>query len=306
MQYEADPMILAEYKRIMENESRASNNRSFFLSGGFSKSPRNGVPNLSELEVYQLTQQIAEIAKSSLLPRGYIERYNQNDSKIAFESIAAHTNLVTALVDRALSYYYGPNFGEVDGEWPITLDGWSYRQIMETIRIHDLPENEFGDLPDNGSTNRDKKDMLEHRYLQKFAETYPDSEDVLVHSSLALFRLIGSPRSHTGRLIHLADKAAAIIITLCYDDAKVSPIIHKDDPSLSKRDLEEIKLCDYCENGYFRASEMWTVDYLHIRKFAELDIDGFFTAIIVMYTLMVNGRWYSWREKDYQQNGCPS
>ena len=44
---------------------------------------------------------------------------------------------------------------------------------------------------------------------------------------------------------------------------------------------------------------MWAVDFFKMRKFNELDGSGFFTAIIVMYTLIVKGHWYTWREKDY-------
>ena len=299
MNYEIDPAILTEYQRIMENEARVNKPPEFFLPGSIPSS----ASVLSATEVYKMTLQIAEIAKSCLVPRGYVERFNLNDSEIAHESVGAHTLLVMTLVDRALSHYYSPEFGNKDTcEWPITLDGYSYREIMEAVRIHDLPENEIGDIPDNGSFDRGKKDKLEYAYLRQFSEAYPDHEKDLAHFSLELFTQLGKRRSNTGRLIFLADKAAALIISLCYDSIGMSPVIHENDSTLSKRDIQEMEPCDYCRNGYYKGSEMWAVDYFHIRKFAELDHDGFFTAIIVMYTLIVNGRWYSWREKDYEQN----
>ena len=291
MKSHTDFKIIDEYQRIMIGESRIANTNSIPASSIFLTSP---------MEVYNLTEQIAEIAKSSLLPRGYIERYGLDDSNIAYESIAAHTNLAMALVDRALSYYYGPNFGEPSSEWPCTIDGYSYREIMEAIRIHDLPENDIGDWPDNDSTNGEEKSRLEQRYLQRFYQTYSHHEQKLGDSATRLFKEMDNSHSVTGRLLHLADKTAAIIITLCYDDAKAPPLIHRDNPTLSERDRQEMEICDWHKNGFCKASEMWTVDHFRIRKPIELDDDGFFTAIIVMYTLMVNGKWYSWREEDYQ------
>lgn len=286
-----NPRIFDEYRRIIDNENRLKGIKMF--SG-------DSAILYSAPDVYHLAKQMAEIAKASLLPRGYIKRYNLSDAAIAYESIGAHTNLVMALVDRALSYYYGPDFGEPTSKWQYTTDGYSYREIMEAVRIHDLPENRIGDWPDNGSTNKNKKTRLEQRYFKRFTRTYPPNEDKLVGSAMELFRKMDDPLSRTGRLLKLADKTAALIITLCYDDANASPIIYVSDPNLSARDSKEIEMCDWNRAGYHKASEMWTIDHFRIRKFIYLDDDNFFTAIIVMYTLMVNhGKWYSWREKDY-------
>ena len=62
-----------------------------------------------------------------------------------------------------------------------------------------------------------------------------------------------------------------------------------------------MEICGPHKSGFYKASEMWTIDHLKIRELIRLDDDGFFTALIVMYTLMVNGKWYSWREKDYRK-----
>ena len=39
--------------------------------------------------------------------------------------------------------------------------------------------------------------------------------------------------------------------------------------------------------------------YLQMRKLVQYDDTGFFTALIVMYTLQIHNYWYSWREADY-------
>ena len=293
MKKEIDPKILDEYRRIMKEEARVTNTSYGYLLS-------DSIFVNSAIEIYNLVEQINEVVKTSLLPRSYIKRYGLNDNEIAYESIAAHTNLVMMLVDRALSYYYGPNFGDPDGDFPRTIDGYSYREIMEAARIHDLPENDIGDIPDNGAYDQDDKSALEDEYMHNFYQTYSHQEPKLGNSAIRLFKEMDDPHSITGRLLHLADKTAAIIITLCYDNANTSPLISIRDPELSERDLKEMEICGPHESGLYNASEMWTIDHLKIRKHIKLDDDGFFTAIIVMYTLMVNGKWYSWREKDYQ------
>lgn len=277
--------LFSEYNRIVSHEINF-------------RRDRKKTPNLSAEEIYRLTLQLAEIAKSSLLPRSYIENYGLNAGSTAFESVGAHTNLVMALADRALSFYYGSDFGN-GGEYNITKDGYSYREIMETIRIHDLPENKIGDWPDNGSTDKKEKSALEQEYLEDFSEKYPIWDSCLKRHTLRLFGLMESPYSPTGRLIYLADKTAALLMALCYDSVGQPPMIHGNSPDLSERDCREIAMCDFRENNFFKASEMWAIDFLHIRQFNRLDDSCFFTAILVMYTLLVNGKWYSWREDDY-------
>ncbi|MBR3143771.1 hypothetical protein IKF12_01020 [Candidatus Saccharibacteria bacterium] len=251
--------------------------------------------------IYGYTMQIAEVAKSSLLSRSYNKIYNLSDNAIAYESVGGHTNLVSALMDRALISTYGPDFGGANAGYPCTIDGFSYRDIMEAVRLHDLPENQIGDWPDNGSLDRNKKAALEQDFLQSFKTLYPDYENRFPSNdkALKLVANMDTRKYRTSDLLKAADKAAALIITLCYDSIGQPPMLHIDNPNLSKRDVEEMKICGSGEDGWYRASEMWAIDYFKLRKFNELDKDNFFTAIIVMYTLIVKGYWYTWREKDY-------
>ncbi len=287
-----NPALLKEYERIMENEFHLKYSENTPLV-------RGSIFTTSATEVYRQVEQLAEVAKSSLLPRSYIKRYGLSESRIAYESVGAHTNLMAALIDRALCYYYGPDFGEPGSEWAHTEDNFSYRDIMEAVRIHDLPENKIGDWPDNGSSDPNKKAKLERLYLREFSQGYDLRNSHVGHQAIRLFELMDVESSVTGRLLKLADKTAALFITLCYDSAGAAPLIHISDPKLSERDRQEMQMCDYNKAGYHKASEMWAIDHFCIRKFCDLDDDSFFTAIIVMYTLMVNGKWYSWREKDY-------
>lgn len=52
----------------------------------------------------------------------------------------------------------------------------------------------------------------------------------------------------------------------------------------------------------FFASEMWAIDYFKERGIINYDETGYFTSLVVMVTLMMNnGKWYQWREQDYNK-----
>lgn len=247
-------------------------------------------------EFLDITSQILEVGYLALVPRGYIIRYNMAETYQAFESVSAHTLLMQTMVDRALALKYNPGFKR-------TTDRYSYREITEAIRRHDLPEIIIKDQPDNGT--RDDKGLAkeEHRYWRFFSKLSPKREVDFEKKVNALLHDMEEQRSSTGRILYVADKAAAIIIALCCDLKKVGPTMRLNDPTASINEVSAMQTCDRCnKNGYFRASEMWTVDFFKTRKLYQYDDNGFFTALIVMATLATHrNKWYSWREQDYTQ-----
>lgn len=279
--------IYQEYLRALVNEAAMQS---------FGIPPELGVL-ADEGEITNLLSQIFQFIRQSAVPRSYLARYGLTQEPMAYESVAAHTGLCQMLADRILSYIYGPNFTKTD-------DGFTPREIMEAIRIHDLPENEFGDQCDNGDIDEAKKARDEATYFDKFIKMYPLHDSVFASNAYRLFKHM-CLNSHypTGQLLYLIDKASALLMTLWYDSIGYPPMLHKDAANLSNRDRAEMELCERCEDGYYYASEMWAVDFFHIRKFAGYDHTGIITAIIVMMTLQVNGKWYSWREEDYRQAG---
>ena len=279
MKYEE---IVREYYRIMYEENRL-------------KSDTIPLTNLEAEKIYRYVNRLIEVAKSSLVIRSYIEKYNLNNSPVAFESVSAHTNLVMAIADLALtnSFYFSEFI-------PIEND-YSYREIMEAIRLHDLPENDIGDIPDNGNFDSQKKTAMEQDYYEKFFKNYKDEDEYtqFITNVKALLVSMEKKDSPAGCLIYLADKIAAIFMTLFYDSVGYPTVMNVNQKDTSERDRREMALCDWREDGFCRASEMWTLDFFRMRKTCQFDHSGFFTAIIVMYTLIVNGKWYSWRERDY-------
>ena len=256
-------------------------------------------------DFYKMAVRILEVAKSAFVPRGYNKPYGVTSDDFFGESVGAHTNLVVAIATAALDFIYDTAFGNefsASGYMVRTVDGYSYREIIETILAHDLPENETGDLADNGSRDEVLKMETEFDYVENWMNSYPGRQIGLSGSVLRLFGEMQMRLGPTGRLIFLADKISAVIVTLALDKEGHSPMILPDDPCLSERDRREIKMCDHSYNGKYKASEMWTADYFKTRELIKYDDNLFFTALIVMTTLIVNGEWYSWREMDYLEN----
>lgn len=281
----------------------------FYMEGTTSKSQQNQV-NFSRImtkeaklahkyweippvsEIFKVIQQINEVAESSSILRSYNGRYNLTDDKYAYESVSAHTNLCYIILDRCLSYMYGPKMNLIP-------DGCTYRELMEAIRRHDLPENVIGDIPDNGGVNVAEKRSSEKRYFDAFSSYSPFREDNFERNVNRLLREMDFQSSLMGRVLYMADKTSAIIITLWHDSQNRHPLMMPNSDNISERDATEMRLCDKKINGGYRASEMWTIDFLKVRNLVQYDDTGYFTALIVAYTLQVNGRWYKWRERDY-------
>lgn len=243
-------------------------------------------------EIFKTVEQLHEIAESSSVLRSYNGRYGLTSNKIAYESVGAHSNLCCAILDRCLSYLYGPTLYSIP-------DGYTYRELMEVIRRHDLPENVIGDIPDNGAGDADTKRKAEMIYFQHFKSLSPFREYEFEDNVNRLLIEMDNQTSFIGKLLYLADKTSALIITLWHDQKGRYPLMSPDSPAVSGRDRAEMKLCDYDFNGHYRASEMWAIDFFKMRNLTEYDDTGYYTALIVAYTLEVNGCWYKWREKDY-------
>ncbi len=275
-----------EYKRILAQEKK-------LVDHSWSESLNN--PE----EVIGQTIQLFEVARSSMIPRSFIKNYGLDSSDIAHESIGAHANLGSELVDRAI-------MNICDGYPSYAKLGYSYRQIMQTFKRHDLPENIIGDKADNGTRDDKKLAIEEYRYLKVFSQLSPKKESEDEAKIRQLFTEMQEKSSDIGRLLYCSDKTSAIIMSLCYDMFGLSPQMSENDPDISEIDRKNMSFCDYHNNGFCKASEMWTVGFFKTRQTFVYDDYGFFTAILIMATLLVNGTWYAWREKDYEEYSLKS
>lgn len=259
------------------------------------------IPKCSAPEVLGIVQQLECVIKSSFVPRCCTTRYGHFSPKqLTPESVSAHTNLMQTIIDRVLSYEYGSYFEK-------TKDGFTYREIMEVARRHDLPENAIGDIADNGNRSDKELARTEKAYLRAFAQESPSRENVFEDKVYQLQSNMNEKRGFSGQLLYAADKVSAILTTLGYDTRDASPTMSTIFQDASAKEIKSMSLCEFrtqktSKNGKYevcKASEMWTIDYFKIRKLYQYDSTGLITAILVMYSLVVNGRWYTWREADY-------
>lgn len=248
------------------------------------------IPNFNEL--FGICYRLGEIAQSSLVLRSYSKTYLSCKEDFAYESVGAHTNLMISLVLEALRFY---NTKEIY----LAAEGYNMHNIIEAIQLHDLPENIIGDIPDNGSFDHDEKRAEEVRYYDNYKKYYPSFPRQYFCKTFQLLDEMEAKNSEIGRLLYCADKASAIIFSLQQDHNGIPPMLSRNNKCVSKRDREEMALCDLERDKKYRASEMWTIDWFKMRKLIKYDDTGFFTALIIMRTLQVNGCWYFWREKDY-------
>ena len=241
--------------------------------------------------IYGIAKQIIEVGASSSVSRSYNTLHHISNAKYAPESVSAHTNLMSTIVDRAIAFNY---FHEAN--WP----EFSYREIMEAVRRHDLPENIIGDIPDDGKRNDKQLFLEEEAYWRNFSSYYPDGLDNVEINVLILLIEMTNHTGEIGRLLYSADKVSAIIAVLAYDSIGFPPVRRVNDRKMSNLEKKCILHCGLKNEIVAKASEIWTCAYLCIRKQVKYDESGFMTALLVMITLIVNDEWYDWRFRDYQ------
>lgn len=276
--------VIYDYKWIMNQEAR--------LRYSQTNDPGDLYPAIEEpIHMYDITYRILEIAYNSTIIRVGNSVGHLTKSLLAYESDSAHTNLVRSLVKYALDCKFG---------WNISSPRYDRSEIDEAILLHDLPENETGDIPDNRNRNEAKKLAQENAYFENILATYKPSYKYHSEKITRLLHEMQEKSTVEGRLLYVADKASAIIMMLTYDRIGLYPYVYPNEPTVSKIDPSELAMCSKLANGGIKLSELWTVDYLFGRNIAQFDESGFFTAIIVMATLIVHGEWYDWREKQYK------
>lgn len=241
--------------------------------------------------VLGISRRMLEIARNSTVLRFGNRAGHLTQDKIAYESDGAHTNLVMALVDCVLDMIYG---------WGNNPPNYDRREITEAVRMHDLPENETGDTPDNLSRDETQKLNEDFHYFEDFLNLHPKHDSSHTHYVKKLLGEMEYRTSEEGRIIYLADKLAAIIMMLYYDQAGLYPYALENDPNISEINRVEMKLCELHFGKGYLLSEMWSIDFVFARELVKFDDTGFFTAVLVMTTLLVHNKWYAWREEQYE------
>ncbi|MBR3353401.1 HD domain-containing protein [Candidatus Saccharibacteria bacterium] len=216
--------------------------------------------------------------------------YNKTAFRVAPESVAAHALLVSRIASRALERTRKPNFRT-------TRVFYTKDEILEAVLRHDLPENVIGDIPDDGTRNDIELSKQEQEYWMELRKhgTNKNFEKKVYR----LLKEMQQKSSRDGRLIYTADKASAILRTLYEDKIGAPARMSLNYEHASDNDKKAMAICDDKTDGKCRASEMWTVNFFKLTKSVNCDETGYMTALIVMMTLEINGKWYDWRADDY-------
>lgn len=259
-------------------------------------------PVLNDPElVYSLTQVLMETAENSkVLRSGEIQSGNTKDTR-AYESDGAHVNLVQMLVSlyietmlyRKIPFRYILGHPNVFIKRLYRRFTWPHWSIIEAvIKMHDFPENEFNDIPDNGTRNETLKRNEERFYLEKLEDYY-----IKIYGerkAKKIFQLHYKFAKHStplGRVIYCADKIAAPLYFINSDGSGERSYVSRKEVEKSETNKQSAKLCEETEQGIL-TSLLWLADYLYTRKLIKYDEDMFFTAIAVMMTLIVYGEWF--------------
>ena len=285
--------VIQETIRILKQESKLFPRNTWCIPEIFQRPTKNNRSTIESL--LKITYQILEFGHSALVLRSYNNIYNLTKDTIAYESVGGHTNLVAAIIDRVMKLGWSSAVNE-------SVEGFYYSEIMEAVRRHDLPENLIGDIPDNGERDEKEKSRKEHQFWEDFRKYSSYDESHHEDRVQTLLDEMEQKSTIIGRMLYLADKTAANIITLCYDSIDRSPMLSIDSDKASVFDLDAMMHCDYRDGSYRNASEMWAYGYFENRGTIKYDDTGFFTAIIIIATLITNGEWYKWREAKYSHS----
>lgn len=309
--------MLIEFSKLNENDLIAKTARyteferriSFFSSWTiFGTNKNEACISVNFKKVYNTVAKSLEYAGSEYNPSSYNQKAGTTKEKNTAESVAAHSFVMERLTKMVLEILYKD---DIENGRKLKDTGHTLDEVTEAASRHDLPENLISDIADNGSFNRDEIAEAEQKYWENYSK-YSLRSPEYERNVNQLLDEMNAKSTVLGQILYLSDKVSRLISTLTSDflsrkediqrdhfsDVK-SPRMWEKDESLSIRDRKEMELCDSNENGYYKASEMWTVDFLHIRRISRYDHTGYFTAILIMATLAVNAMWYKWRENDY-------
>lgn len=252
------------------------------------------IPTVCSVEdvpfIEDIAHRILAINKSSTVPRCFCHNGNLTTNARAYESVGAHANLTRALVEYALDFWQG---------WTDNLPHYTRRIFSEAMLVHDLLENETGDKPDNKLRQEYSKFKEDFEFFREYSKYYEHGGSLIYDYAVELLDEMYEQRTVEGRICYLADKTSAIINNLTYDSLRMPPHAKPNDIGISDLNRKEMKLCDIRYKGGYLLSEVWTINYFVSRRLQKFDDTGFFTALLVMVTLLTRGKWYKWRNAAY-------
>lgn len=251
--------------------------------------------------VYSLTVILMETAESSkVLRSGEIQSGNTDDNR-AYESDGAHVNLVQMLVSlyietmlcKKIPIRYILKHPKLLARRLYYRLSWPHWSIIEAmIKMHDLAENESGDIADNGRRNELAKRSMEQSYLNDLRKYYDEIFGKRKAKRIfQLYKEFEEKSTPLGQVIYCADKIAAPLYFINSDASGTRSYVSKNEVEKSELNKKSAELCEETNQGYL-LGKLWTADFVYTRRIVQYDTEMFFTAIAIMMTLVVYGKWF--------------
>lgn len=250
--------------------------------------------------VYNIAKYITEVTRSSQeLRSGEIQCGIASDTTRTYESVGAHTNLVRTLIQQYLVTMYGhklPIGFALKHPIRCTRRRLTKKHLFSLLflldilaTIHDFPENEYGDIADDGNRDEQLKIAREHQYLKKIKELCVTIYGKKVTNKVfELYNEFEDKSSPIGRAMYCADKVAAILYYINSDKNGNYAYVKPEDVKKSATNTQSVRFCEETPNGY-RLSDLWKNDYSRTRHLIRYDEDLFFISIIIMMNIIVHG-----------------
>ena len=166
--------------------------------------------------------------------------------------------------------------------YPYLLPKTLYGNFVTCLLFHELGENKYGDIPDDGLRDEENQGEKELEYIKHYVQDWPHHER---RETLEYFTEMQKKNSGVGRFLYFVDKTEAILQNLIYEkqgragdfsvklknSAKVSEYDKK-----NSKITESTKPADMWAFGFYEKwhKDKWFSIFFNIIRAAVIDVRG--------------------------------
>lgn len=165
-------------------------------------------------------------------------------------------------------------------------------KVIQCLAVHELGENDTGDVPDDGTRDDAKKDADEFEYVREYLSHWglDSMESANAQQILKVFREMQEKSTELGRFIYCVDKTEAILQNLIYETEGRTgsfEVKKKFVKEMSERDRMEVEA-----TKSDKVADNWAYGfYIRYRNLEYFDI---FFSIIRAAAKDVRGEDFKW------------
>lgn len=155
--------------------------------------------------------------------------------------------------------------------------------MLYTTLIHEVGERKFGDIPDDGNRDEERKNRLELEAVTDILKGLPED---LAEKVRFDFMAMQMRSSKLGQFLYCADKVEAVLQGLIYEDeGRGGDLkIKKDWTSQDRRGSET--------TGSTALADVWAVHFLEVTS--KMYAQKLFIGILRAAVEDVRGEWFAW------------